>query len=69
MDWRSPAVEEIEALAVELSRLAALVDRAEAARTDEALWEASLSLRHVSHRAQIRSDDLKRVIERRRRSA
>ncbi|HUW02669.1 MAG TPA: hypothetical protein VMW08_09985 [Acidimicrobiales bacterium] len=67
MDWRSPAVEEIEALAAELSRLAALVDQAEAATTDGALWEASLSLQHVSRRAQNRADDLTRVLERRRR--
>jgi hypothetical protein len=69
MDWRSPAVEEIEALAAELSRLAALVDHAEAGTTEDALWEASLSLQHVSRRAQTRSDDLKRVLERRRRRA
>jgi len=67
VDWRSPAVEEIEALAAELSRLAALVDQAEAATTDGALWEASLSLQHVSRRAQNRADDLTRVLERRRR--
>ena len=66
VDWRSPAVEEIMALSAELNRLATLVGQAEAATTDDALWEASLSLQHVSRRAQNRSDDLTRVLERRR---
>lgn len=66
MDWRSPAVEEIEALSSELARLANVVDRAEVGATEDALWEAELGLLHVSRRAQARADDLRRVIERRR---
>lgn len=68
MEWRSPAVDDLESLAKELNRLAAVVDRAEAGEADDALWEAELGLRHVSRRAELRADDLRRVIERRKRA-
>lgn len=58
------AIDELDALIVELQAIRAQLARPGLDADEEGLWELEVALRHVGQRTQLRADLLRRQIER-----